>query len=169
MTAGAGVPPGAFARVASQDPALPPAGWGDGDSDDALSSRGSFGSLDEEYVRDSLAALGTPLPPAGGLGLGLGLGSSDLGSSGAGSRGAGGGGGGDDEARGGAPKGPAGEPAPPWFEEWSAGLEAQLRGAPCPPSDGHAVRPAPFPTSQMFCFPLRQLCLLHEESGTVQI
>lgn len=30
---------------------------------DFFSSRGSFGSLDEEYVRDSLAALGSRLPP----------------------------------------------------------------------------------------------------------
>ena len=30
---------------------------------DFFSSRGSFGSLDEEYVRDSLKALGSKLPP----------------------------------------------------------------------------------------------------------
>ena len=33
------------------------------DDSDFFSSRGSFGSLDEEYVRDSLAALGSRLPP----------------------------------------------------------------------------------------------------------
>jgi hypothetical protein len=34
------------------------------DDSDFFSSRGSFGSLDEDYVRDSLAALGSRLPPA---------------------------------------------------------------------------------------------------------
>lgn len=33
------------------------------DDSEFYSSRGSFGSIDEEYVRDSLAALGSKLPP----------------------------------------------------------------------------------------------------------
>jgi hypothetical protein len=140
VTSGGGVPPGAFARVASQDPALPPCGWDAGDSD-LGSSRGSFGSLDEEYVRDSLAALGTPLPPAAGLGSAPAPG--NPGAPGAARRGGdsegGGGGGGAGGAR--ATGDSGGELAQPWFDEWSAGLEAQLRAAPRAPGDGDAVRP----------------------------